>query len=438
MALPSLLERKLKEDEDAIVECEEIFLRSDSPESYIKTNFDFQMGLKEATQEDKKFWGQQPQDNDERQGSGQCSWLDKLNESVIYEQRDAQDQRECAVFFERPRVLRATSSAALWDCHLVTAEGMRGKGIMGKVFPVAVSAFFASAKQPTELQFNVLDKSLRIVSNLIAKLPKEQFETVCGGKIFTVSERPSHRNRVGGLVSMKGLQQQQQQHQHLEDGRNATTEGSSSGGDSQVQSGCGLQNLGNTCFMNSVLQCLAGTTSLMDVISGHDVGSSELSTGKEPAVVDLVVRFLNEMVNSERGVILKPVDLCKAIPKVLPNHPKGRQEDAHEYFVCLLNKLEDHAETKIKTAHKLFQCALAIQLRCDTCERTWFKQDGELFYHFSLEMSGETLLNCLKSFTQVHAWRKSAYACCLSTVARLLISMKFQQGGDSGMQLRIL
>ena len=414
MALPKLLERKLQQDEDEIVICGE---ESPNPgpskqdstmERYIKTNFDWKKGLREATADDREFWGQQPQDKDETQVSGECSWLHILRESVIYEERDEGDQRVCAVFFETPKVLRATSAAVVWNCHLVTAAQNRGSGIMKQVFPQAVSAFFGSASQPTKLQFNVLGKSLPAVSRLFAYLPEGQFETVKLDKIFTVSERPSHREGVGRLVTIEGLQQQQQQQQKPEDlRRNATTKGSSSrgqcsdnkdGGDGQFQAGCGLENLGNTCFMNSVLQCLAGTTSLMHAISVHHIQSSSMSTGKESTVGNHCFRFLEMMIQSRQGVTLQPTLLYQEMQQVLPSYRKNHQEDAHEYLVQLLDKLERHAVD----AHDIFRGTLQILFRCTSCQGSWIHADGEIFNHFSLQLSGNTLLECLQSSTQVH------------------------------------
>lgn len=174
-------------------------------------------------------------------------------------------------------------------------------------------------------------------------------------------------------------------------------------------------NLGNTCFMNAVLQCLAGTTSLLDLIAVQD-------GGEEPTKKDLYASFLTQMVQSP-GQILRPSRLEEDITQVLSTHQTGRMEDAHEYFARLM-------EHRGQAYDHIFASYMYTLSECGHCARSWETPQPERFTHFSLEVTPgpgvlrTTLTDCLAMFREVHVWRKRACACGSTTVARPLIRVK--------------
>ncbi|KAK9803876.1 hypothetical protein WJX72_001262 [[Myrmecia] bisecta] len=168
--------------------------------------------------------------------------------------------------------------------------------------------------------------------------------------------------------------------------------------------GAGLQNMGNTCFMNSVLQCLTHTPPLAEVLlSQRPLG---LNNGVD------VLRMTQQHVQralQHRGGIVAPVAHARGLKRICRGFKLGRQEDAHEYLVAVLDAMHEGCLAGLpklppevahtSMIHRIFAGRMCSQVRCLEC--SFESNTFEPFFDISLDVTrAPSLVKALAHFVR--------------------------------------
>lgn len=141
----------------------------------------------------------------------------------------------------------------------------------------------------------------------------------------------------------------------------------------------GLNNLGNTCFLNAVLQCLMHVVPLVTLAHDADLMPHRYSVASH-------FMSLVRKVWSGRYSICAPRDLLQSLPPHLRTYD---QQDAHELLRFLIDALhEDMSHRSTSLIADLFRGQLVSFVKCQSCEGVSSTVDP--FFDLSLEIPGST------------------------------------------------
>ncbi|CAF3326674.1 unnamed protein product [Rotaria socialis] len=124
---------------------------------------------------------------------------------------------------------------------------------------------------------------------------------------------------------------------------------------------CGLINLGNTCFMNSVFQCLNNIPKFTQSIL-------ELDDELDAPIICEYKNLIKKMCSRKYDAI-KPSSLLYNIQDSLPRYGAYRQQDAQEFMNHFLHLI--HAELSMKNTiiTNIFYGQIRLTVKCLGCEQ---------------------------------------------------------------------
>ncbi|XP_022216548.2 ubiquitin carboxyl-terminal hydrolase Usp2 isoform X2 [Drosophila obscura] len=108
---------------------------------------------------------------------------------------------------------------------------------------------------------------------------------------------------------------------------------------------CGLRNIGNTCFMNSVIQCLSHTTELTRFLRTHH--GSRSSATKDQLILFEFAKLIQEMWTTSVHTVT-PMDLKRAFSAKHRMYSDYNQQDAQEFLRFFLDSLHSALNSGIK------------------------------------------------------------------------------------------
>ncbi|KAI0321385.1 hypothetical protein OF83DRAFT_1051253, partial [Amylostereum chailletii] len=186
--------------------------------------------------------------------------------------------------------------------------------------------------------------------------------------------------------------------------------------------GAGLNNTGNSCFLNSALQCLLHTPPLLHVLMAH--GRADPCHVKSGFCMSCRLR---EVMMSSHGGHYKrqaftPFQISQGLPAIAKHMVRGRQEDSHEFLRYAIDALQKSClaglppklDTKIAETswvHKIFGGRLRSRVTCSQCHHNSDTFDSIL--DLSLDIMGSHhLKEALQRFTKVdHLNGTNKYKC---------------------------
>ncbi|NP_001345851.1 ubiquitin carboxyl-terminal hydrolase 17-like protein B isoform 2 [Mus musculus] len=142
--------------------------------------------------------------------------------------------------------------------------------------------------------------------------------------------------------------------------------------------GCGLQNTGNSCYLNAALQCLTHTPPLADYMLSQE-HSQTCCSPEGCKMCAMEAHVTQSLLHTHSGDVMKPSqNLTSAFHK-------RKQEDAHEFLMFTLETMHEsclqvHRQSEPTSEdsspiHDIFGGWWRSQIKCHHCQGTSYSYD---------------------------------------------------------------
>mmetsp|Transcript_18886 Transcript_18886/g.72781 ORF Transcript_18886/g.72781 Transcript_18886/m.72781 type:complete len:578 (+) Transcript_18886:163-1896(+) len=269
-----------------------------------------------------------------------------------------------------------------------------------------------------------------------AAIPHARLELLQGPSRFSRQPSASAVPRPRARAFPWGPAQPKREEKQAQGHAGSQGHASDAGGKGRLAAG-GLANLGNTCFLSSVLQALSNTplfrimilsledadvcsSSVVLLDGAGDLGRSSRRRNLVPEHVSIALELKKafKALWSRNGVAYSPDSFLSVVWRILPRFYGYHQQDAHEFLRHMLDRLRTElSETAVSNfIHDTFQGQLLSEVTCLKCHTTSRKHDP--FLDLSLVIPSTTddepvsLQACLKEYVAAECLEKSEKYVC--------------------------
>ena len=126
----------------------------------------------------------------------------------------------------------------------------------------------------------------------------------------------------------------------------------------------GFSNLGNTCYLNSVVQCLLGEMAFVDEIVRLETAGAGSAIGMTPVTSAIHDVIKHRATGIERTLRLDGLKTALASSKFGGTFVGYQQQDAHEAYIKILECIEQEHGTAYRCP---FAHGLLVEVVCEAC-----------------------------------------------------------------------